>query len=670
MSNQVRLAFVAPSCGSDTASLLIGGKAFEILYGQASDYVEVNSTSVTVSVCSLNITQDLPQNSSYYTIVYYDGTAESQFSLLLDDHSRWTSQVDAVGVRVFNALSRPQPTSLFGVGTNCYNCLYPELAQLKNPTLDLPIVEMTTVSFASQFLVAESADVTDPRMLIDLSHAHDFTFPPNSRYTLILFPGDRSQLDDGSIGWTFLCEFRGDSQFTYLSPIAGAFFLALAAIGVYQFSSQCFGSSLSHASLPLNSLDNIVSNDERKELFLPSEIQSKPSKERVMSLDTMRGISLFIMIFVNYGGGGYWFFNHSVWNGLTVADLVFPWFIFMMGASMALSFKNYGKNLDLDLRVLLPKVLTRGLNLVALGLFMNNGYDLAFWRIPGVLWRFGVSFLVVGSILLFVPKFRADAHSSLSHPALVDITPFLFQWTVALCMVLVWLIVTFAVTIPGCGAGYVGPGGIGDWGVFHDCTGGAAGWIDLKVFGLHHIYDSPTCKDLYRTGSYDPEGLLGVLTSAFMCFLGVATGRILVTYTEHSQRLHRLVLHGVSEMFLAACLCGFAQNGGAIPVNKNLWSLSFVLLLAGFGNILLCVVYVLVDLKKWWAGAPFIYMGMNSIVIYIGSETYQGNFPFSWSLDIMQASHHGNLLFMHLTGPIMWSCVAYVMYKKDMFFNL
>jgi heparan-alpha-glucosaminide N-acetyltransferase len=62
--------------------------------------------------------------------------------------------------------------------------------------------------------------------------------------------------------------------------------------------------------------------------------------ERLRSLDVFRGLALTIMIFVNYGGGGYFFFNHSVWNGLTIADLVFPWFIWIMGVSMAISFKK------------------------------------------------------------------------------------------------------------------------------------------------------------------------------------------------------------------------------------------------------------------------------------------------------------------------------------------
>lgn len=76
----------------------------------------------------------------------------------------------------------------------------------------------------------------------------------------------------------------------------------------------------------------------------PGMSSSRPKLPRLRSLDTFRGFSLCLMIFVNFGGGGYWFFDHAAWNGLTVADLVFPWFIWMMGVSMALSFAAQGLN--------------------------------------------------------------------------------------------------------------------------------------------------------------------------------------------------------------------------------------------------------------------------------------------------------------------------------------
>ena len=117
------------------------------------------------------------------------------------------------------------------------------------------------------------------------------------------------------------------------------------------------------------------------------------------------------MIFVNYGGGNYWFFNHSIWNGLTVADLVFPWFIWIMGTSMALSFdklntSNKTKSNEKAHKDLLYKIFRRSLLLYLLGMFLNNGVLLSHWRIQGVLQRFGVSYLTVALIVVYVPKIK------------------------------------------------------------------------------------------------------------------------------------------------------------------------------------------------------------------------------------------------------------------------
>ena len=107
-------------------------------------------------------------------------------------------------------------------------------------------------------------------------------------------------------------------------------------------------------------------------------------KQRLKSLDTFRGLvlicyiplflfsslSLVIMIFVNYGGGGYWFFAHSKWNGITVADLVFPWFVWIMGVSVVFSFR--GRRSDTVL-ARLYQIIRRSVILMGLGLFLNNG---------------------------------------------------------------------------------------------------------------------------------------------------------------------------------------------------------------------------------------------------------------------------------------------------------
>ena len=117
---------------------------------------------------------------------------------------------------------------------------------------------------------------------------------------------------------------------------------------------------------------------------------------RFRSIDTLRGACLAIMIFVNYGGGGYWFFDHSDWNGLTVADLVFPIFVWTQGVSMAISF-NSARRKGASSLSLAQKTVLRAMKLYALGLFLNGGANLSQWRVIGVLHYFAVAYLVSAS---------------------------------------------------------------------------------------------------------------------------------------------------------------------------------------------------------------------------------------------------------------------------------
>jgi heparan-alpha-glucosaminide N-acetyltransferase len=102
-----------------------------------------------------------------------------------------------------------------------------------------------------------------------------------------------------------------------------------------------------------------------------------------------------------------------------------------------------------------------------------------------------------------------------------------------------------------------------------------------------------------------------VLTACNLTYLGLMAGRVLLHYKQHKDRLVFWTTWATVLLLVAGILCGFSQNGGIIPVNKNLWSPSFVFLAAGAGLVGLSCCYVLVDLYKWWSGAPFLYLGMN-----------------------------------------------------------
>ncbi|XP_076440485.1 heparan-alpha-glucosaminide N-acetyltransferase-like isoform X2 [Babylonia areolata] len=397
---------------------------------------------------------------------------------------------------------------------------------------------------------------------------------------------------------------------------------------------------------------------------------SRQSKERVKSLDTFRGLSIVVMIFVNYQGGRYWFFQHSKWNGLTMADLVFPWFVFIMGTAMILSFQGQLQH-GVSKWSMLGKIVRRSITLFALGLVINSlggpgrGVDVSQFRIPGVLQRFALTYLVVATVHLVFAK-PLD-QNQVRWSAVRDIVDFWPEWIVQLSLVAVHIGITFGLHVPGCPRGYLGAGGMAEQGRHLNCTGGAAGYIDRQVFGRSHLDQHPSCLEIYQTVvPYDPEGLLGTLTSIFLCFLGLQAGKILFIHKSWLQRFVRFLLWGVVLCLIAGVLCKFSKDDGWIPINKNLWSLSFVLALSGMAFLLLSVFYLLIDVFKVWNGAPFLYPGMNPIVLYMGHELLKGRFPVEFDVP----STHGAQLAMNLWGTVFWVLVGYYLHYKAIFITV
>ncbi|XP_068797262.1 heparan-alpha-glucosaminide N-acetyltransferase isoform X2 [Struthio camelus] len=347
----------------------------------------------------------------------------------------------------------------------------------------------------------------------------------------------------------------------------------------------------------------------------PSQhLWSAISQQRLRSLDTFRGLSLIIMVFVNYGGGKYWFFKHESWNGLTVADLVFPWFVFIMGTSVSLSLSSmlrWGSSK----KKLLGKILWRSFLLILLGIIVvNPNYCLGplSWdnlRIPGVLQRLGFAYLVVAALELLFTRAGAESVMEMPCPALQDILSYWPQWIFILTLEVIWLCLTFLLPVPGCPRGYLGPGGIGDFGKYPNCTGGAAGYIDRLLLGEKHIYQHPSSSVLYQTKvPYDPEGILGTINTIVMAFLGLQAGKIILFYKDqHKQIMSRFFIWSIVMGIISAALTKCSKDEGFIPINKNLWSISYVTTMSCFAFILLLLIYYLVDVKKLWSGAPFFY---------------------------------------------------------------
>lgn len=179
---------------------------------------------------------------------------------------------------------------------------------------------------------------------------------------------------------------------------------------------------------------------------------------------------------------------------------------------------------------------------------------------------------------------------------------------------------TFLLPVPGCPTGYLGPGGTADGGKYQNCTGGAHLYVDTLLFGRNHIYQTPTCQTQYRTGAYDPEGVLNWLMVAVTTYLGYFSAVLVMVFSPSmKQKARALVATGVLLGALSVASGGvFVSRTPWVPLNKNLWSVSYVLLSSGVTCWVYALLLVVVDGEaRVWSGWPLLSVGKNSIFIYV-----------------------------------------------------
>ncbi|GBP89088.1 Heparan-alpha-glucosaminide N-acetyltransferase [Eumeta japonica] len=137
--------------------------------------------------------------------------------------------------------------------------------------------------------------------------------------------------------------------------------------------------------------------------------------------------------------------------------------------------------------------------------------------------------------------------------------------------------------------------------------------------------------------------------------------------SSYRARMMRWLLWSVMFGLAGGALCAFSHNGGLIPINKNLWSLSYCLVTASIGFFIQAVLFFCVDLKNKWGGRPLYYAGQNALFIYVGSELLKRHFPLYWPL---HAPTHTQLLVTHAATTLIWLAVGVALHRKRIFITI
>jgi predicted acyltransferase len=302
---------------------------------------------------------------------------------------------------------------------------------------------------------------------------------------------------------------------------------------------------------------------------------------RLPALDVFRGLTVAAMILVNNPGNWgqvYAPLRHAAWHGWTPTDLIFPFFLFIVGVTTTLSLDARRARGATD-GELATGIARRGLIIVALGLLVSAfpffpPEHLARIRLPGVLQRIGIAYLVAALVVLHGSRrarIAAAAALLLGYWALLTLVP-----------------------VPGIGHPTLQPPA---------ATLGA--WLDRRLLD-GHLWAA--------TRSWDPEGVLSTLPAIASVLLGALAADFLREERPLAQRVRRLALAG-------AVAAGVGLIWGLVfPINKNLWTSSYAVFTAGAAALVLALCFWLIEVRGWRAWTrPFVVFGVNPIVAFVGS---------------------------------------------------
>ncbi len=365
--------------------------------------------------------------------------------------------------------------------------------------------------------------------------------------------------------------------------------------------------------------------------------------ERLVSLDVFRGLTIAGMILVNNPGTWgaiYDPLEHAAWHGWTPTDLVFPFFLFIVGVSITLALSRRAESAG-GKRDLYVKISRRTILIFALGLILSGFpyFHLSTMRIPGVLQRIAVCYFFAALIFLKT-NWRTQA-------------------VIAGALLIIYWMLMALIPVPGFGAGDL------------SMEGNLAAYLDRMILAGH------TWKPLY-----DPEGILSTIPSIATTLCGVLTGHLLRARQPPTEKVAAMFVAGV-----AGVIVGWGWHHW-FPINKPLWTSSYVVFTAGMALQLLAVCYWLIDLKgvRRWA-TPFVIFGTNALAVFFLSGLFARglgliklagpdgkpsslqsvifrNFFASWASPINAS------LFYALCFVLLWLGLMTILYRKKIFIKV
>lgn len=367
------------------------------------------------------------------------------------------------------------------------------------------------------------------------------------------------------------------------------------------------------------------------------------TSQRYLSLDVFRGMTIAAMILVNNPGSWahiYAPLRHSEWHGCTPTDLVFPFFLFIVGVSMVFSFARYNTTLN---RQSLLRIGRRTLLIFAIGLFLNSfpqwSADYSKLRILGVLQRIALAYGIGAVIVLATPR------------------RFLLTVTMAILLVYWWILYHFGGADP------------------YSLDSNATIPFDSSILGTNHLYKGFGIP-------FDPEGLLSTIPAIGTVILGFMAG-LIIKHTEKTSVPLKLLIWGVLGI-VAGLLWNFI-----LPINKPLWTGSYVLYTAGLASLVMGLLIWVIDLKGYSKWTSFFKVfGMNSLFIFALSGLWAKTLSrliritepdgtvingYTWTyrhLFLPWAGElNGSLLFA-LTHIFIFWLICLILYKKRIFIKV